>query len=97
LHEDLCLARAVAATLQEPAGISLVLSQIQERSSVMADDKSKRDSRDRSKVAAGEDYEVRYLAERTGISSAEARDLVDRFGNDRELLLHQAQRLKKSG
>jgi hypothetical protein len=48
-------------------------------------------------VAGGEDYEVRYLAEKTGISSAEARDLVDRFGNDRELLLHQAQHLKKSG
>ena len=63
----------------------------------MADDKSKRDNRDRSKVAGREDYEVRYLAEKTGISSAEARDLVDRFGNDRELLLHQAQHLKKSG
>ena len=63
----------------------------------MADDKSKRDNRDRSKVAGGEDYEVRYLAEKTGISSAEARDLVDRFGNDRELLLNQAQRLKKTG
>jgi hypothetical protein len=63
----------------------------------MADNKTKRDNRDRSKVAGGEDYEVRYLAERTGISSVEARDLVKRFGNDRELLLRQAQSLKKSG
>lgn len=63
----------------------------------MTDDKSKRDTRDRSKVAGGEDYEVRYLAEKTGISSAEARDLVDRFGNDRQMLLNQAQRLKKTG
>jgi VIT1/CCC1 family predicted Fe2+/Mn2+ transporter len=70
---------------------------MQERRNAMADDKSKRDNRDRSKVAGAEDYEVRHLAERTGISSTEARDLVDRFGNDRELLLHQAQRLKKSG
>ena len=63
----------------------------------MPDDKSKRDNPDRSKVAGGEDYEVRYLAEKTGISSAEARDLVDRFGNDRQMLLDQAQRLKKTG
>ena len=63
----------------------------------MADNKTKRDNRDRSKVAGGEDYEVRYLADRTGISSTEARDLVKRFGNDRELLLRQAQSLKKSG
>jgi Protein of unknown function (DUF3606) len=62
----------------------------------MADHKSKRDARDRSKVAGGEDYEVRYLAERTGISTDEARDLVSRFGTDRELLLHQAQHLKRS-
>jgi hypothetical protein len=80
----------------EPAGISTVLSQRQEWRNAMADDKSKRDNRDRSKVAGSEDYEVRYLAEKTGISSAEARDLVDRFGNDRELLLHQAQQLSKS-
>lgn len=62
----------------------------------MADDKSKRDGRDRSKVAGGEDYEVRYLAEKTGISNIAARDLVKRFGNDRELLLRQAQSLKQS-
>jgi hypothetical protein len=46
-------------------------------------------------VAGSEDYEVR-LAEKTGISGTEAQDLVKRFGNDRELLLHQAQSLKKS-
>ena len=62
----------------------------------MADNKTKRDDRDRFKVAGGEDYEVRYLAERTGISSVEARDLVKRFGNDRELLLRQAQSLSKT-
>ena len=63
----------------------------------MTDDKDKRDNRDRSKVAGGEDNEVRYLAEKTGISSAQARDLVDRFGNDRQMLLDHAQRLKKTG
>jgi len=62
----------------------------------MADDKSKRDNRDRAQVAGSEDYEVRYLAEKTGISGTEAQDLVKRFGNDRALLLHQAQSLKKS-
>jgi hypothetical protein len=62
----------------------------------MTDDKSKRDNRDRVQVAGSEDYEIRYLAEKTGISGAEAKDLVKRFGNDRELLLHQAQSLKRS-
>ena len=41
----------------------------------MADDKSKTDQRDRAKVAGGEDYEVRYMAERMGITVEEARVL----------------------
>ena len=35
----------------------------------MADDKSKQDNRDRSRVAAGEDYEVQHLADTTGITT----------------------------
>lgn len=59
----------------------------------MADDKTKMDERDRSRVAAGEDYEVRYFADRHGITMDKARDLIRRFGNDREQLEKEASRL----
>ena len=42
----------------------------------MADDKGKQDNRDRSRVAGDEDYEIQYLAEKTGITSARARELI---------------------
>lgn len=59
----------------------------------MADDKSKRDNRDRSKVAGDEGYEIQYLARQTGISTEKARDLIHRFGNDREKLMEEARKL----
>jgi len=34
----------------------------------MADDKSKRDSRDRDRVSADDDYEVQYLAKKAGLT-----------------------------
>ncbi|HWK68255.1 MAG TPA: DUF3606 domain-containing protein [Rhizobiaceae bacterium] len=52
----------------------------------MADDKTKRDQRDRSRVAQEEDYEVAYFASRHGISQDEARELVKKHGNNREEL-----------
>ena len=42
----------------------------------MADDKGKTDGRDRSRIAAGQDYEVQYFAERYGISMEQARELI---------------------
>ena len=42
----------------------------------MPDDKTKRGEPDRSKVAAEQDYEINYLTEKHGLSSAEARDLL---------------------
>ncbi len=59
----------------------------------MGDDTSKQDGRDRSKVAGGQDYEVQYLAEKTGISIDQARQLVRRHGNDRETLEREARKL----
>ena len=50
----------------------------------MADDKSKTDNRDRVRVAGGQDYEVDYLAEKAGISKDKARELIKRFGDDRD-------------
>jgi len=60
----------------------------------MADDKSKQDNRDRSRVAGDEDYEIQHLAERAGITSSQARELIKRYGNDRETLEKYAKSLK---
>jgi hypothetical protein len=63
----------------------------------MADDKSKRDQRDRSRVAAEQDFELRYFAQEAGISLDQARDLIERYGHDRETLMrHASQMLKKA-
>ena len=62
----------------------------------MADNKSKQDNRDRSRVSSAEDYEVGYLAEQAGISRSEALALLQKHGNDREVLMREAQKLKRS-
>jgi hypothetical protein len=59
----------------------------------MADDKSKQDIRDRSRVASDEDYEIRYFADEAGISADQARELIARHGNDRETLMREARKL----
>ena len=57
------------------------------------DDKTKRGAADRSKVAGGQDYEVRHLAEKFGLSVEQARDLIARHGNDRATLEAAARKL----
>lgn len=52
----------------------------------MADDKSKTDGRDRSRVSGSEFYEVGYFAQKHGLSAQQARDLIAEVGNDREKL-----------
>ena len=59
----------------------------------MPDDKSKKDNRDRMRVAGSEDYEVDYLVEKAGITHQQARDLIKRYGNDRETLMRHARNL----
>ena len=61
----------------------------------MADDKSKRGAADRSKVAAGEGYEVSYFARKHGISRDDAQKLIKDVGNDRAKLNAAAEKLKK--
>ena len=61
----------------------------------MADDKSKRGPADRRKVAGGETYEKKYFASKTGLSSAQVQDLIDKVGNSRDKLTAAAARLKK--
>ncbi|TPM19230.1 DUF3606 domain-containing protein [Mesorhizobium sp. B2-3-3] len=60
----------------------------------MADDKSKRDFRDR--VSGGEDYEVAYFARKFQLTIPEARALIAKHGNDRETLEREATALAKS-
>jgi uncharacterized protein YpmB len=57
----------------------------------MADDKSKQDGRDRSRVAGDEDYEVQSFGKKNGISPDQARDVIAKHGNDRETLTAEAE------
>ena len=56
----------------------------------MADDKTKQTWQDRDRVASEQAYELQYFADKHGISIGKARDLIDRFGNDREALDREA-------
>jgi hypothetical protein len=50
----------------------------------MADDKSKRGSRDRATVAAGEKYEVDYLMESLKLGRDDAEQLIAKYNGNRE-------------
>ena len=60
----------------------------------MADDKTKRDFRDRDRVSADEDYEVSYFAKQHRISPEQVRDLIKEHGNDRKTLEREARKLR---
>jgi len=55
---------------------------------------SRSPSRDRSRVAGGQSYELGYFARKHGISRDQARGLINRIGNDRAKLNAAAERLK---
>lgn len=61
----------------------------------MADSPSKRGAADRSKVAAGQGYEVAYFARKHGITKEQALKLIEEVGNDRAKLNAAAAKLKK--
>jgi hypothetical protein len=75
-------------TNRRPRGFSYSM----ERRPTVANDKAKKDWRDR--VAASEDYDVDYLIRKTGISLAEPIGLIHQFGYDRKTLDKEAKRLK---
>jgi len=52
----------------------------------MSDNKDNRDGRDRNQVAAGEDYEDQYMAEKMCLSPEEVRRAIQQVGNDRRKL-----------
>lgn len=59
----------------------------------MSDDKTKKGERDRNQVAASEPYEVEYFASKHGLTQGQARDLIERVGNDRGKLDEAAAKL----
>ncbi|WP_214473403.1 DUF3606 domain-containing protein [Mesorhizobium sp. dw_380] len=60
----------------------------------MADDKSKRAGRDRDRVSADEDYEVRHFANKVGLTVQQVHDLIKQHGNDRKTLEREAEKLR---
>lgn len=50
----------------------------------MADDRNKKDFRDRNKIAADEDYELDYVAKEHGVSRQNVLDAINAVGNDRQ-------------
>ncbi|MDW6026508.1 DUF3606 domain-containing protein [Mesorhizobium sp. BAC0120] len=60
----------------------------------MPDNKDKTDKRDRSRVAATQQHELQFFAQEAGISIEQRRDLIDRFGHDRETLIRETGRMQ---
>jgi hypothetical protein len=60
----------------------------------MEDDKSKHDGRDRSKIAAAQEFEVEHFAQKYDITSVQARELIAKHGNNRVSLEHAVARLR---
>ncbi|MGN6499076.1 MAG: DUF3606 domain-containing protein [Tsuneonella sp.] len=62
----------------------------------MPDDPNLQGAQDRSRVAGEQDYEVRYFADKHGISVEQAQQLIERHGNSRAELDAAAERLNKA-
>jgi len=61
----------------------------------MSDNKGQVGEPVRNLVAAAERYDAQHLAERHGISTSEALELIERFGNAREILAREAEKLRR--
>lgn len=55
----------------------------------MADDRTKRGPQDRSRVNTDEDYEVRYWAEKWGVSSEQLKAAVAKVGNSADAVARE--------
>jgi hypothetical protein len=62
----------------------------------MADNKQTTGEPDRSRVSGSEPYEVRYFADKHGISLEQAEDLIRTHGNNRETLDKAAAGLRQT-
>ena len=65
---------------QEPSGISGVLPTCDRKENTITDDRSNRGARDRSRINVNEDYELKYWADKWGMSVDELRSVVDQVG-----------------
>ena len=54
-------------------------------------------SRDRTRVAGGQGYELNYFARKHGISRQQAQQLINQVGNQRDKLNAAAEKLKQQG
>lgn len=99
--EDVENARRAFLTAAKEAGLNVKAVSLQgdaqsprsakqPRSSYIGDEKR----RDRGDREEQEDFLVRFLARETGITEAQARDLVNMIGTDRASLLREARILK---
>lgn len=61
----------------------------------MADNKQNSAEPDRSRVSASHDNEVRYLADKHGLSMDQARELILKHGTNRDELDADADRMKR--
>ena len=50
----------------------------------MPDNRDQKGGQDRQRVAANEEYEVSYLAEKLNVSSEEVKRAIEQVGNSRE-------------
>lgn len=62
----------------------------------MPDDKSKAGGADRKRIAQHQPYEVAFFAQKHGLSTAEARIIIERFGPNRTRCDDAVERRKKS-
>lgn len=62
----------------------------------MSDNKQNVGEPDRSRVSGSEGYEVRYFADKHQISMDQARDLIAKHGNQRDVLDREAEKLKRA-
>ena len=60
----------------------------------MADNRQNLGQPDRSRASTLEGYQVRYFAEKHSMTPDQARELIDRHGDDWETLDRAAKRLK---
>ena len=59
----------------------------------MSDDLSNRGAQDRNRVSASEPHEVRYFAQKHGLTEQQVLDLIKQHGNDRTTLEEAVSRL----
>lgn len=65
-----------------------------DRSIAMPDNKRKSGKRDRSRVAGGQDYEVKYEGRKTGRSASDVRKAIKKVGNSRKKVTRALSRKK---